>query len=552
MATAQNDLQLSITATNNVRPGLTLAQNEVASAARSMRSQFASMGSGAGAAGRSFQSLGERMRMFAREQRQEASAARFFVGELAQIVPMAGNVKAGLVGIGSAIVGGMGLATAIGLVTTGIGLLTEEFQANEKQATQFKDQLRAVGIEAEEMWAKVRGDRGPKTTQASGLAAAFNAKLQKQIEELEKERDSYTVGGARDFFAPFIPGVDNSQDRRSAVEGQIQALKSLQINTSATGTTESKEEVRLTDAKLKTQAAILEVESMEEGIVRERALIQARLLERLAEIDREYTGLASPEVIDRLKGAEVAKAGREQAEAEKKAREAATKEARENAARMNAALGAVEGRELYDYYLDTLGGQYGNVKFAGDMATPALADSERVAAGAEILSAADASDAKAVSKAEKLSSQIAATWTSSLAEMVTTTDFSAKNMSRIFSQMIGQMISQLLPAQLGPFGLIAGGLLGGLLGGRSKTPSAAGGWWQVPHDTLAYIHKDEKVWPADKSRKVDRLLESGSSLSGGMTVHVAALDGVSVYRTLTSRDGDVSRAMKRMERRRRA
>lgn len=45
--------------------------------------------------------------------------------------------------------------------------------------------------------------------------------------------------------------------------------------------------------------------------------------------------------------------------------------------------------------------------------------------------------------------------------------------------------------------------------GMAFLPSAAGGWDRVPQDTLAMIHKDEKVLPADKARAMDAMLAGG-------------------------------------------
>ena len=62
----------------------------------------------------------------------------------------------------------------------------------------------------------------------------------------------------------------------------------------------------------------------------------------------------------------------------------------------------------------------------------------------------------------------------------------------------------------------------------SGMPSAAGGW-EVPHDTLAMVHKDEKILPASVSKKIDDW--TGDKSNGGDThVHfnISAIDGHSV------------------------
>lgn len=47
-------------------------------------------------------------------------------------------------------------------------------------------------------------------------------------------------------------------------------------------------------------------------------------------------------------------------------------------------------------------------------------------------------------------------------------------------------------------------------------PSAAGGW-EVPHDTLAMVHADEKILPADKSRGLDKMIDKANRGTDGGT-----------------------------------
>ncbi len=51
--------------------------------------------------------------------------------------------------------------------------------------------------------------------------------------------------------------------------------------------------------------------------------------------------------------------------------------------------------------------------------------------------------------------------------------------------------------------------------GLAYLPSAAQGWWQVPDDTLANIHKDEMVMPAPLAQGMRDVIEGGGPSGGG-------------------------------------
>ena len=70
-------------------------------------------------------------------------------------------------------------------------------------------------------------------------------------------------------------------------------------------------------------------------------------------------------------------------------------------------------------------------------------------------------------------------------------------------------------------------------GAGLSVPSAAGGW-EVTHDTLAMVHEDEKILPADVSEKIDNMTSGGAS---SVTLHLSAIDGPSVKRFF-ERHGD--------------
>jgi hypothetical protein len=53
--------------------------------------------------------------------------------------------------------------------------------------------------------------------------------------------------------------------------------------------------------------------------------------------------------------------------------------------------------------------------------------------------------------------------------------------------------------------------------GLAYIASAAGGWWQVPNDTITNIHKDEMVIPAAESKGLRSMISNGGGSSGGIT-----------------------------------
>ncbi len=60
----------------------------------------------------------------------------------------------------------------------------------------------------------------------------------------------------------------------------------------------------------------------------------------------------------------------------------------------------------------------------------------------------------------------------------------------------------------------------------SSVASSAGGAWQIPADRLNFVHKDETILPADKSKGLDELINNGSR--GNPPIHIYAKPGDSV------------------------
>lgn len=92
-----------------------------------------------------------------------------------------------------------------------------------------------------------------------------------------------------------------------------------------------------------------------------------------------------------------------------------------------------------------------------------------------------------------------------------------------------------------------------VLGFGAKLASAEGGWWQVPGDQMANIHKNEMVLPANEAeglRSVIRASANGQQIGAGSTgggdtyqVSISALDGASVERVLMKNSGALVKAL---------
>ena len=70
--------------------------------------------------------------------------------------------------------------------------------------------------------------------------------------------------------------------------------------------------------------------------------------------------------------------------------------------------------------------------------------------------------------------------------------------------------------------------------------SAAGGWWQVDADQLAYVHKNEMVLPAGYASGLRQMIDSGNSSSVQVHVHhtVNAIDAAS-FQDSVRRHGNI-------------
>lgn len=86
-----------------------------------------------------------------------------------------------------------------------------------------------------------------------------------------------------------------------------------------------------------------------------------------------------------------------------------------------------------------------------------------------------------------------------------------------------------------------------VIGFGKNIASAEGGWWEIPSDQIAQVHKNEMVLPAKAAQGVRDLVEGGGragGAGGGITINVAALDGHSVKRVLMDNPAALAAAVR--------
>jgi hypothetical protein len=104
---------------------------------------------------------------------------------------------------------------------------------------------------------------------------------------------------------------------------------------------------------------------------------------------------------------------------------------------------------------------------------------------------------------------------------------------------------------LGPATALEAGeaMAAAVLGSMMPLASAAGGW-QVPYDTLAMVHKDEKILPARYSKGLDRLVEGGGRGGSTYSPTIVAFDAAGAARATRAQASSVARELRRHARRR--
>jgi hypothetical protein len=97
--------------------------------------------------------------------------------------------------------------------------------------------------------------------------------------------------------------------------------------------------------------------------------------------------------------------------------------------------------------------------------------------------------------------------------------------------------------------------MAGIMAMMGNLSSAAGGYWDVPHDQLAAIHKNEMVLPAAHSARLRSMIEGGGDGFGGggqgggpTSITINAVDAKGVARLFRDNGPALARAMKEQAR----
>lgn len=158
------------------------------------RQSMLGLGGAARGAGKEVQTLGEKMATYAREQRREAGAARFFVQEIASIVPVTGHAQVALTGVASILAGGLGFGAVVAGITTFVQWLRVSAEEQKKAREEVEKHERALGnLAATAAIRRMRasfeaagGDAGridravTRAEQESEIQNALNVQLERQ------------------------------------------------------------------------------------------------------------------------------------------------------------------------------------------------------------------------------------------------------------------------------------------------------------------------------------------------------------------------------------
>lgn len=163
--------------------------------------------------------LGDRMAAFAKAERQEGRTASFFVSQLDAIAPKGSLASSVLGELTQAMVGGVGLGMALGVVSIGTALLVEHFQAAAKEAKAFAEASVKSVEEAEGRITALRSKVNPFGNVRNVQAAARAALM-----EMEKELAALQAEAAKKPSDELSKGLEEIQKKITAAKVEITTL----------------------------------------------------------------------------------------------------------------------------------------------------------------------------------------------------------------------------------------------------------------------------------------------------------------------------------------
>jgi hypothetical protein len=480
---------------------VTAAVNE---AGVKMRGSFSAVGPAVRGAGTEIGGLTESIKRFVSEERGQARTARFFVSEIAQIIPISGGAKAAMTQFGGALLSGGPVGLAIGAGVAALGLLVEWY--------------RKAGEEAEaaaEKSAKAAADM----TAAMGAADASVRVFYERFRDFAKSPQEKFVEGA---IAPLRAQLEAAQLKIDAKWAEYEALKaaggdeerlqSIYAEISAIGRLVGALDSKLLEEKAVAAAAfpLLDAEKKKFDAIAEAARKAAAEAKKAVEIHefrvkpKRGEGISASTGIDQ--GTEVV--------------------GRDDQFKLGKQLDfATERQELYNEQVEAsiaLAQEWGEAigSALGDLATGQITIGEAMAQVAKTV----------------LQSIIKSAIAQITANAAVTGTEAAKSQAGI--PVVGPALA--VAAMSAMSALVMAQL--------SNVPSAAGGWWDTGNYTgLAMVHPRELI--ADEP--LANAIRSGGSR--GWTVNIVGpMDGRSVERVFASNQGPIAKIRRRWDRRGRA
>ncbi len=175
--------------------------------------------------------VGGSLMAFTRQQRREAATARFFVNELAQIVPVGIEAKGALVQLGGALVGGGPWAIAIAGASVAVGylvktLLDQKAAAREAAVATIKaasDMTREIAAADESTRAFYQSFRAFAQTDEQKFVEGATAALRSRVEKLDLDVEVKTAELAA------MKAADVEKDKVKELERELDVLGKLKI-----------------------------------------------------------------------------------------------------------------------------------------------------------------------------------------------------------------------------------------------------------------------------------------------------------------------------------
>lgn len=505
-----------------------------------MRTKLLGVGPAARQAGAEIQGLTGKIQAFAREQRAEARTAGFFVGELAQIVPVSNEAKGALTQLGGAMVGGGPVAIGLAAATVGLGLIVKGFVDQSEAADRALDATKKWG---------------------AGLKAELDKNLE-AVRLLNAEMRGGALGKAEaqaDITrAAAAQKVAEAAKERAAAEAEVARLTAEMERTGVWAGLGAAQE-RLAEAT-KNEAAAAQnyaavVERTEVEVTKARAAAGEAQTKKVQEELDKQTKAAEAAAARRLALArEAAEGGRAYGQSE---------DANLLYRGTNPEIERMRAEALRNAHAPDTGGLGG-----GSVGSFAELDAVDPAAATKA-----AADAQASYNAEvQRSAAVAQQWGSALGDVfgaLVTGQATAEQVFARVGQMIIQQVVQTAIASItadaaragagaaasqagipvvGPVLAISamGAMMSAVLALLSGLPSARNGWWDTgSYEGLMWIHRNERVLNAREAQSS----RGGGGLGGATNINIAALDARSVRRVVREQSRDIVREIDRARRR---